>query len=1047
VGAYDRSLPLVIDPVIVFSTYLGGAAADTCFGVAVNADGEAFVAGSTLSLDLPTTPDAYQPDKAGSSAGIDAFVARFSAAGDELIYLTYCGGSSDDEAFGIAVGSDDRAVFTGSTLSSNFPTTSTAFDRTYHGQGDAFVARLSADGSDLSFSTFVGGAGNDVANAIALDSSRRAYITGYTESGDFPTTAGVIDRGHSGFRDAFITRLGLNGDELLASTFLGGGGVDEGRALAVADSGDVVATGATESDNFPSTGTSFEPFRQGTTDAFVVRVSQDLGDFTFGGFLGGLNLDAGTAIALDDDENVGVAGETASNGLDVTDGAFDQTFNGGTRDAFVARITPLGDAISYCTYLGGTSDDGATGIAFDPAGNLHVAGFTHSVGFPVVDALFDSLQGGYDAFVAEVLPTQAGDESLRWSTYYGGEDDDAANAIALTPGSNTATFIAGETLSDTFPVEGGVQSERAAQSDGFLAKVSRQAPLAAPTGLDAVASAGRVDLTWNDNSTGESGFEIERKTDTTEFIRIATAAANAEAYADTDVDPNTAYTYRVRAVAADNASPYSNEASATTPALDVPTAPNNLTATAVSTSEIDLEWVDRSDNETGFKIERRKGTSGTFTQIDTVDADVESYNDTGLLSDTTYQYRVRAFNSDGNSDYSNVATATTLAKPAGPNAPSALRATINSSRSVTLTWQDNSDNESGFQLERAAGIGDFVRIITLGPNTTTFTDNALQPNTVYRYRIRAVNENGASAYSNTVQVRTPVDPPTEPAAPTNLVATPTAGQVLLTWEDNSNNESTFAIERKLEDGGFQPLTSVGQNTTRYVDQAAGGNARYTYRVRAVNSGGESDYATSAEILTLPTAPTNVTAAATSPTSIQLTWHDTNVRPADTKIERSEDGGNTFTQIALVDAGRATFSDEGLQPNKRYHYRLRATNPSGNSAFSATVSATTPQNDGGKLIVRKKLSFGVVRRGSAKVKNLTIGNAGTTQTLSVTVGEVGSPFRIVSGGGELAIPPSGSRTVQIEFQPRGRGKVTRTLKITSSDPDRPRVNVKLIGSGK
>ena len=292
-----------------------------------------------------------------------------------------------------------------------------------------------------------------------------------------------------------------------------------------------------------------------------------------------------------------------------------------------------------------------------------------------------------------------------------------------------------------------------------LAQAPAQPP-SVPTNLTAAASSiSQIDLSWSDSDT-ETGYKIERCTgvDCSNFTQIATVDANVTSYSNTGLTASTSYSYRVRAYNAVGDSGYSNQASATTQAAPtVPAAPSNLVATAISSSQINLSWMDNSGDETGFKVERCSGGDClNFTQIATVGANVTSYSNTGLTASTGYSYQVRAYNTAGNSDYSNQASATTQAAPAVPAAPSMLVATAVSKSQIDLTWTDNANNETGFKIERCKGstCTNFTQIATVGANVTKFSNTGLTANTAYRYRVRAYNAAGNSGYSNTATAKT-----------------------------------------------------------------------------------------------------------------------------------------------------------------------------------------------------------------------------------------------------------------------------------------------------
>ncbi|MDF9408361.1 MAG: Exoglucanase B precursor [Pelotomaculum sp. PtaB.Bin013] len=359
------------------------------------------------------------------------------------------------------------------------------------------------------------------------------------------------------------------------------------------------------------------------------------------------------------------------------------------------------------------------------------------------------------------------------------------------------------------------------------------AEITAPSNLTAVAvSMSQINLTWTDNSNNESGFKIERAEGSNGYTEIA-VVDNVTAFSDTGLAANTTYTYRVRAYNSSGDSDYSNEYSATTTGA-VPAAPAYLTATAVSSSRIDLTWNDYSSNESGFKIER-KIAGGSYTQIATVGANATSYNDTGLADNTKYYYRVLAYNSSGNSAYSNEVNVATGTVPA---APSDLTATVLSSTIITLTWDDNSSNETGFIIERKKAGGSYTQIATVDANTTTCTISGLAGNTKYYYRVLAYNSSGNSVYSNEVNVTTG----TVPAAPSDLTATVLSStSIMLTWDDNSSNETDFIVERKEAGGSYTRVATIDANTTSYTDYGLTDNTKYYYRVLAYNSYGDSEY--------------------------------------------------------------------------------------------------------------------------------------------------------------------------------------------------------------
>jgi hypothetical protein len=286
-------------------------------------------------------------------------------------------------------------------------------------------------------------------------------------------------------------------------------------------------------------------------------------------------------------------------------------------------------------------------------------------------------------------------------------------------------------------------------------------PLAAPSNLAATAvSSSQINLSWTDNSTDEINFKIERclGAGCTNFVEIAQTAAGVTSFSNTGLAASTTYNYRVRASNLGGNSAYSNSSEATTLVLtpSIPAAPTSLTATAASSTQINLAWSDNSANEDGFRIERCQGAACTnFVEVAQTAANQASYSNTGLAANTSYSYRVRAFNSGGNSSYSNTASATTQASsPTLPTAPTNLVGTAVSANQINLQWSDNSSNETGFRIERSPDGVTFTLIFTAASNVTNYSNTGLNGNTFYHYRVRAFNGVGDSANSNVVKVKT-----------------------------------------------------------------------------------------------------------------------------------------------------------------------------------------------------------------------------------------------------------------------------------------------------
>jgi hypothetical protein len=440
VPAYDRGRALIIDPVLSYSTYVGGSGDDRAWGIAVDAAGCAYVAGETWSANFPRT--ARVATAAGNQ---DAFVVKLNPAGTGIVYATYFGGRSRDSARSIAVDAAGNAYVAGFTYSVDYPTTAGALRTTAAGQEDAFIAKLNAAGTALVYSTFLGGAASDFATGIAVDAGGNAYASGYTSSVAFPVTVAAAQKTfQGGYQDGFIAKLNAGGSALIYATYVGGMGNDMANAVAVDSSGLAYVAGYTDSSNFPVRN-AFRGTPAGQGDGFVVKVSSDGGSLVYATYLGGRLPDTATAVAVDASGNAYLTGSTLSEDFPVTAGAF-QTVNRGSYDGFVTKLNAAGTALVYSTYLGGSGTDEAAAIAINAAGLAYVAGKTASVNFPLNGPVQASWAGRQDAFLSVLNASGA---ALQWSTYLGGAADDwAAGVTADSPGS---AYVAGATMSTNLP--------------------------------------------------------------------------------------------------------------------------------------------------------------------------------------------------------------------------------------------------------------------------------------------------------------------------------------------------------------------------------------------------------------------------------------------------------------------------------------------------------------------------------------------------------------------------------------------------------------------
>jgi hypothetical protein len=485
VARYDRTRPLIIDPVLSYSTYLGGSDMDYSNGIAVDSSGNAYVTGYTASSNFPlANPAQSSPGGGTCSDGVDtiacfdAFVTKLNPAGTALVYSTYLGGSDEDYGTRIALDAQGDAYVTGYTNSTDFPVQH-ALQAANAGGYDAFVTELSADGASLLYSTYWGGSSDDIGTGIAVDSSGNAYVSGYTDSPDFPVTSGALQANYGGgVHNGFVVKFNSGGAALGYSTFLGGSGDDYAYGVAVDSAGDASVTGATNSVNFPTVN-AFQPNYAGGLcgtapstfpcyDAFVAKLNPAGAALIYSTYLGGTGSDYGYAIALDGSSNAYVTGYTTSTNFPTTPGAFQQIF-GGSYDAFVAKLDGAGFTLAYSTYLGGTGAEIGYDVAVDSSGRAFVTGYNYGGDFPTMLPLQAQNAGFYDAFVSVL---NASGSSLDFSTYLGGSLDEVGRGISIDPSGNA--YVIGGTFSLDFPITSGSfqTSYGGGPYDAFVAKVS-----------------------------------------------------------------------------------------------------------------------------------------------------------------------------------------------------------------------------------------------------------------------------------------------------------------------------------------------------------------------------------------------------------------------------------------------------------------------------------------------------------------------------------------------------------------------------------------------
>lgn len=527
IADYDRSRALVIDPVLEYATFIGGTQLELGNQIAIDAQGNAYVMGYTNSVSFPHTNPLFN-QLAGQ---FDVFVTKLNAAGTAVEYSTFFGGSGSEgtdinsgRIIGIgdiAVDANGQAYVHSSTSSRNIPVVNALQPTFRGGTFDAFLFKLNAQGNELVYSTYLGGNDNDFGGGIAVDAEGNAYLTGETNSTNFPTVNAAQPTKRGGITESYVSKLNAAGTAFLYSTYLGGSGNEhagnpDGR-IAIDSQGNAYVTGITTSTNFPTVNGLRKSYGGGANDAFVTKYNSQ-GQYVYSTYLGGSATDEAYDIAADDAGNAYVVGFTSSANFPVVNALF-ATKSGGN-DVFITKLNSNGSALVFSTFYGGSSEDVGYSIAVDGASRVYFTGYTTSSNFPVNRAIDSSINGGQDAFVAVL--SQTGGEPV-YSTYLGSTANDRANCIALD--ATGSVYITGITSSSQFPVTAGAaQTQYRGGGDAFIAKITDR------TGSVQFASDA---LTVSENGS-EALIEVTRTEGSEGTLTVAYASANGTASADAD---------------------------------------------------------------------------------------------------------------------------------------------------------------------------------------------------------------------------------------------------------------------------------------------------------------------------------------------------------------------------------------------------------------------------------------------------------------------------------------------------------------------------------
>lgn len=470
VGTFDTQNDLIIDPVL-WSTFIGGGGTDQMQAVEIDGSGNVCLAGISSAGTFPVTAGVYDASYNGGT--YDVVAAKLNPSGTTLIFATFIGGSNTDQANSVKVDAAGNFYLGGFTASNDYPATAGAFDQTANGANDCFVTKLNATGTALVYSTYIGGAGADICYGIALDAGGNVYVGGNTTASGYPVTAGAFDVLYEGTSDIIVTKLNPTGTALVYSTFIGGATGEVAYAICTDASGAAYITGYSSSVNYPTTAGAYsQTYVGGASEGIITKLNAAGSALVYSTHIGGVSDDRLNAIAVDGSGNVYVAGYayTGVTNYPTTAGAYDQTYNGGTCDIVVTKLNSAGSALTFSTFIGGSGNDFATGVAVDGFGNVTVTGYVASSNYPTTAGAFDQTYNGgaYDVPVSKLDATGA---TLSYSTFLGGAGDEYGTAIGVD--ASGGVYVTGSTGSTAYPVTAGVYDQSFNGGvDVFVTKVS-----------------------------------------------------------------------------------------------------------------------------------------------------------------------------------------------------------------------------------------------------------------------------------------------------------------------------------------------------------------------------------------------------------------------------------------------------------------------------------------------------------------------------------------------------------------------------------------------
>ena len=945
----DPDVPFTVDPGIVFSTYLGGAGDEVPISLKTDASGRIHLLGKTDSVGFPSGTGVHI-----ESTSYDIFGLILPKEGGAPITGYRIGGAGFDDPKDLALLADGTILISGTTSSEDFPLEG-ALDSTQN-MGDVFITKLSKDADVLLFSTYFGGSNDENANSLHVGIDGGLYIAGRTLSTDLPCTPGAfcVTLNNPSTGAIFMVKVNRSLDVVDYCTYIDGLDYDFCQDSAVDPSGRAYIVGQTQSaeyEGFPVRAGAYCTTKGAGLEGYIVRLDPSGSSVEYGTFLGGSGSDFILNVELLPDRSVIVTGQTSSEDLPVTPGAY-SVRKGLNDDAFIAHFDPTLSELRYCTFFGRNGTDHALGLLPSPSGDSAVLyGDTDSADLPTSKGCYDPvLRGARDVFLAVINLTTKG---LGYCTYLGGGMDESARPNGLAWDDSGALLVTGQTYSDDFPVPANTYcATLAGTSDAFLSVLDLrpcdEGP-PPPSGLTLYAGNRFVDVRWAPlplEGCRVVGYRIYRN-DTSIAgppAYMARVDWSTTSYNDTTAINGHVYYYAVSAVN----SILEGDLCEALPArpLGLPSAPRSLSWTTGDGS-VTLMWSQPADDGgelLGYLVLRGDRPDEVSVQVASVDKGTTTWHDEGVETGRYYYYMTRAFNSLGNGSDSDVATVFPQGPPSKPMSVSALEGNGFVEVHWTAPGNDGGSEITGFQVYWGESPLEMLPLVQKPASENSYRHEDRENGKGYYYSVAAMNINGAGPEMPASPF--PARPYGVPSAPLKL--NPTSGNKLvhLTWQppeyENGRPVIAYLVYQATSPGGFpQPPIEIG-NQTAYTCDGLVNDVMYYFKVAAKNARGEGapSGVEDATPMVVPDPPTGLMLRS-STDGILVSWEAppwTGLKALKYQIFRGR--SETDLRILTEQYQQTYYLDTTAQPHVLYFYAIYAVNDANAASDPSDVANIT-----------------------------------------------------------------------------------------------------------